>query len=249
MRVAATHGASATAVAWRLAFPLKGWSDDKVNPADEVPVVGTPLAYGIGFLVLLLVVFAGPWGASLVTVAHEGGHAVVGVLTFRGLKGFNLYEDGGGDTDFDRLYWSVSDLFMRFAGYPMPSLLGWGGADLTRRGHLETVLWLGLLLLLASFFIAANQLAIAITLIATLLVGWIALAGSPVVQAATAVTLVWWMLIGGAIDATVWLSRADGSDAAMLARRTWVPRIVWHGLWAAIAIVSLWKGGKALLAA
>ena len=67
-------------------------------------MVGTPLAYGIGFLVLLLVVFAGPWGTSLVTVAHEGGHAVVGVLTFRGLKGFNLYEDGSADTDFDRLY-------------------------------------------------------------------------------------------------------------------------------------------------
>jgi hypothetical protein len=220
-----------------------------MDSTNAVPVVGTPLAYGIGFVALLLVVFAGPWGVSLVTVAHEVGHAVVGVLTFRGLKGFNLYEDGGGDTDFDRLYWSLSDLFMRFAGYPMPSLLGWGGATLIRGGHADSVLWIGLLLLLLSFFIAANEIAITITLISALLVGWIALAGSPILQAATAAALVWWMLIGGAIYATVWLSRADGSDADILSRRTWVPRIVWHGLWALIAIVALWKGGNALLAA
>lgn len=217
------------------------------DAVNAVPIVGEPIAYGIGFAVLLLVVFTGSWAGSLVTVAHEAGHMVVAVLTFRGHRGFTLEDGGGGATPLVRYHWSISDLAVRIAGYPMPSLLGLGGAYLVGAGRPAAVLWVSALLLLGAFMAAANQLAYVVTTIAVIGVGWTALDGAVTLQSAVAVGLAWWMLIGGALDSTVRLSRGEGSDAHVLSIRTWVPRIVWHALWAAIAVVCLWNGGGRLL--
>lgn len=219
-----------------------------MDVANTVPVVGQPLAYGIGFGMLLFVVFGGSWTRSLVTVAHEGGHIMVGTLMFRGPKGFTLADGGGGATPLTKYDWSVGDLLMRFAGYPLPPLIGLGGAYLVRSGNTAGVLWAAVLLLLAAFFQAKNPLANVVTLISVLATGWAVWEGSPGVRAAVAVGLVWWMLIGGAYYSTIELSRGDGSDAHVLAARTLVPRIVWHAIWAVIGVVCLWKGARAILA-
>lgn len=219
-----------------------------MDAANAVPVIGTPLAYGLGFAVLLLVVLIRPWSDLLYVVAHEGGHIVMGLLTFRGPRGFTVDENAGGSTPLDRYHWSVSDLLTRFVGYPAPCVLGLGGAALIRAGYPASVLWISLLLLVAAFFQALELPAIVTTALFVLAVGWVAFAGSTAVQAGTAVVVVWWLLIGGALDSTIWLSRAKQSDAGVLATRTWIPPIVWHAIWAVIGIVCLWKGGRALLA-
>ncbi len=219
-----------------------------MNAANALPVVGTELAYGLGFGMLVLIVFTEVWGESLTTVAHEGGHMIMAVLTFRGHKGFHMEEDGNAGTQLVKSDWSVGDLITRFAGYPTPPLFGLGGAILIRTGNAIGALVIGLVLVVAAFFQARNSIAIAVTLLTTIGVGWVLFAGTPYVKVALATALVWWMLIGGALDSTVRLSRGQGSDAYWLARRTLVPRIVWHAIWAVIAIVCLWKGGRALLA-
>jgi hypothetical protein len=219
-------------------------SADAVN---AVPIIGEPVAYGIGLAVLLLVVFADSWACALVTVAHEAGHMVAAVVTFRQHYGFTLADGGGGATQVERRRWSIGGILVTFAGYPAPSLLGLGGAYLVVLGRPAAVLWLSLLLLCGAFLEAANALAMVVTGLAVIGVGWTAAAGGLAVQAGVAVGLVWLLLIGGAIRSTIRLSRADGSDAASLAGRTLVPRIVWHGAWAAIAVVCLWKGGGWLL--
>jgi hypothetical protein len=219
-----------------------------VDAVNAVPVVGQPLAYGIGFGVLLLVVLGDSWTRSLVTVAHEGGHIIVGALTFRGPLGFTLKDGGGGGTDFAKGHWSVGDILTTFAGYPLPPLAGLGGAYLVRGGDTAAVLWIALVLLLAAFFQAKNALANVVTVLAFLATGWAVLEGTADVKAEVAVGLVWWMLIGGAVYSSIRLGRGDDSDAHVLATRTLVPRVVWHVIWAVIGIVCLWKGGRALLA-
>ncbi len=218
-----------------------------MDAANAVPVIGTPLAYGLGFAMLIFVLLGESWSRSLVTVAHEGGHMVFMILTFRGLKGFDLEDGGGGGTDADRLHWSISDLLMRFVGYPAPCVLGLGGALLVRAGHTVSVLWISLLLLVASFTEARNLLAIVVTGLATLGVGWAVFAGGTSIQVVVAVTLVWWMLLGGAFWSTRGFFSGTG-DGTTLARRTWIPGIVWQALWFTIGVVCLWKGGRALLA-
>jgi hypothetical protein len=60
-----------------------------------LPVVGEPVAYGIGFAVLVLVAFTGGFAASLVTVTHEGGHMAMGLLTGAGVTSFTLTDKPG----------------------------------------------------------------------------------------------------------------------------------------------------------
>ena len=224
-----------------------------MNRVDAVPIIGQPVAYGLGFLILLLVVFTDSWARSLVTVAHEGGHMVMAIITGRGYSHFYLSDGGGGATDGIKAGWGIGGMAVTFVGYPMPCLLGLGGAAIIRHGHAWSVLWVALVLLLVAFFQAGSgsgeggSLAQAVVLLTFLGVGWVALNGSPYLQAAVAVGLVWWMLIGGAYWASVGLIRGEGSDAAALARATLIPRIVWHVVWALIGIFALVTGGRYLL--
>jgi hypothetical protein len=195
----------------------------------------------------VVAVLARSWAGAVVTVAHEGGHMVLGALTFRGLKGWRLEDNGNAATTFERGHWSISWIVTGFAGYAMPPLLGLGGARLVAERHPASVLWIGLVLLVATLALATNALAYTVTVLEAVGVGWAVFAGSLQVQAGVAIGLVWLLLIGGAYESTVGLSRAEGSDAAALAALTWIPRIVWHALWAAIGIVCLWIGGGLLL--
>ena len=129
-----------------------------MNATNAVPVVATPLAYGIGLIMLVVVVFTESWAGSLVTVAHEGGHIIFAVLTFRGFSGLHLHDGGGGKTTGMDTSWGV-----------------------------------------------------------------------------------------GGLRAALLLSREDGTDAYWLARRTLIPRIVWHAIWIAIAVLCLLRGGRLLL--
>jgi hypothetical protein len=163
----------------------------------------------LGFLILVLVVFTDSWARSLVTVAHEGGHMVMAIITGRGYSHFFLSDGGGGATKGIKAGWGIGDMAVTFVGYPMPCLLGLGGAAIIRHGHAWSVLWVALVLLLVTFFQAGSGsdeggwLAQVVVLLAFLGVGWVALNGSPYLQAAVAVGLVWWMLIGGAYWASV----------------------------------------------
>jgi hypothetical protein len=214
---------------------------------NAVPVVGQPLAFGIGLVVLLLVVLTGTWAGSLVTVAHESGHMIGALLTLRDHDGFQLQDDGSAFTLVSRPRWSFGGLIAAFAGYPMPPLLGLGGATVIAGGNAWAVLWSALALLLWAFMQARNALANVVTLLASIGVGWVALAGNPELKAGIAVGLVWLMLIGGAFDSTTRLSRAAKSDAEYMSRWTLVPRIAWHGVWALIGLVCLWFGAGRLL--
>jgi hypothetical protein len=202
---------------------------------------------------LVLVVFTDSWARSLVTVAHEGGHMVMAIITGRGYSHFYLNDGGGGGTRGINTEWGIGDMAVTFVGYPMPCILGLGGAAVIRHGQTWSVLLAALILLLVAFFQAGSgsveggPLAQAVVLLAFLGVGWVALNGGPYLQVVVAVGLVWWMLIGGAYWASVGLSRGEGSDAAVLARTTLIPGVVWHVLWALIGTYALLVGGRYLL--
>ena len=210
-----------------------------------VPVVGAPVVAGAGFVALLILVFTGPWGRSLVTVAHEGGHMVASVLTLRGFRHFRLEPNADGATTVSDGSWGVGDLITRLSGYLFPSLLGLGGAAVLAGGNAWGILAIAALLLFASFLYASGALANTITALAlagVLLALW---RGSAVLQTSLAVGAVWLLLIGGFIDSTR-MSRRFPSDAYWMARRTWIPALVWQTFWVTVAIVSLYAGGRLL---
>jgi hypothetical protein len=215
-----------------------------------IPVVGEPVAFGIGFLVLVLVAFAGGVADSLVTVVHEGGHMVTALLFGQSVVSLKLEgkEDrveaettrtraGGGVR--------VSDIVIKFIGYPAPPLAGLGGAYVIADGNAWGVLAIGVVLLLAVLLVESNALATVIILLALGGLIWAILAGGPRIQAAVAVGLVWLLLIGGLRRIVLDGTRAD--DAIELSGWTWIPRFVWVGLWLIIGVISLWVGARVIL--
>jgi hypothetical protein len=140
---------------------------------------------------------------------------------------------------------SASNIFISFAGYAMPPLIGLGGAYAVADSNAWGVLWVAILLLAAVLLTKTNALARAITGLALGGVFWAAVAGSTAIKAAVAAGLVWLMLIGGFWDTIVY--GANSGDADDLSRITWIPRIVWGALWFVLALVCLWRGGRLLL--
>ena len=108
------------------------------------------------------------------------------------------------------------------------------------------MLVVGVVLLLAVLLIPEiNPFALAVTGLLLAGILWALIAGVPGVQVALAVGLVWLMLIGGLESVLVRNTKSD--DVHKLTEYTWIPRVVWFAAWPAIAVVSLWVGGRVLL--
>ncbi len=210
-------------------------------------VAGQPVVHITGFVVLLLVAFTGTWVGSLVTVAHEGGHVIVAVLTGRGPSGFAVGEGKGGGATVFTGGWGAGLILVYLAGYLTPPLVGLAGANLVLAGQSWSLLWASLLLLLGAYFQARGLFTNLIVLLAGGGIGWVAVQGGSELQAGVAVALVWLMLLGGVTSLVGQGFGKEGSDAAQLARYTLIPRIVWVALFWFVAIVCLWVGGRRLL--
>ena len=90
------------------------------------------------------------WTRTVVTIAHEGGHALVAVLAGRGLTGIRLHPDTSGVTVSTGARRGPGLVLTFLAGYPAPSLLGLGGALLVADGRPRLMLWIAVGLLVRS---------------------------------------------------------------------------------------------------
>ena len=132
-----------------------------------------------------------------------------------------------------------------FAGYVTPPLLGFGAAALVDAGKVVPLLWIVVLLLVLALLKAEREWTTFVVLLFATASGYVALYGTPVLQAAIATGVVWLLLFGGA-RAAAQSGTGDGSDAAQLAHDTLVPRILWKAVFVTVAIVCLWKGFRLL---
>ncbi len=205
------------------------------------------MAFGIGLVVLVLVAYTGSLADSLVTVTHEGGHMLTNLLTGRGVERFTLddmgYRVDGATYSVDPGGW-ISRVIVVFSGYATPPLAGLAGAYVIADGNSWGVLWIGIVLLAAALLVADGTTALVITGVALAGVIWAAIAGSASVQAAVAVGLVWLLLIGGVQQV---VADKGGDDGSKISGLTLIPSAVWFGIWLAIAVISLWVGGRVLL--
>jgi Peptidase M50B-like len=203
---------------------------------------------------LAVVVNTGSWRVTgkVITIAHEGGHALVSVLSGRRLDGIRLHADSSGVTYSRGKRAGPGLVLTAAAGYVMPSLLGAGAAWLLAARHLTAMLWLALVLLAATFLAVRNlfgALAVLVTAGAVFAVSYYA---TPAVQAGFAYLAVWFLLFGG-IRPVLELARgrrrrwARGSDADQLARLTGAPAGLWITLFVLVAFAAL-LAGAALLA-
>ncbi|WP_329014826.1 M50 family metallopeptidase [Streptomyces sp. NBC_01601] len=189
---------------------------------------------------------------NAITIAHEGGHGLIALVTGRKLTAIRLHSDTSGLTVSRGRPYGIGMILTAAAGYTAPSLLGLGGAALLAAGRITLLLWVATALLLAMLVMIRNAygvLTVVLTGGAFLLVSWLA---GPQVQAAFAYAVVWFLLLGGVrppfeLQAKRRRGGAGDSDADQLSRLTHVPAGLWLFLFHAVSLCSLIGGGQWLL--
>lgn len=184
------------------------------------------------------------WTRTVVTIAHEGGHALVAVLAGRGLTGIRLHPDTSGLTVSTGARSGPGLVFTFLGGYPAPSLLALGGAWLVAADLAQLMLWIALGLLAATLIHVRNVYGVVAVLATGAAVAAVAWWGSDRLQDGFAAALCWFLLFGG-LRAVRELQRGrrrrrDGrTDADMLAHLTGVGGGIWAGLFWLITGVAV----------
>ena len=206
-------------------------------------------------LALIIVGHHGMWRLSrtVVTIAHEGGHAIIAVLTGRRLTGIRLHSDTSGVTVSVGRPTGPGMVLTAAAGYLAPSLVGLVAAGLLGFGWARELLWSAIVALVATLVYLRNVYGVLAVLVTGAGVGVVAWYGSAQLQAAFGAAAAWFLLLGG-LRAVRELGRTRrrqirfgayslDSDADQLARLTGLPAWLWIGLFTVFALGALALGG------
>ena len=219
------------------------------QPAPEPAVV---VAVALVALALVLVPRAWSLTRHVVTISHEGGHALVAVLTGRRLMGIRLHADTSGVTLSRGKPTGPGMVAMLAAGYLAPAVAGLGAALLLASGHSLALLWLAvgwLSLMLLQIRNAYGLLVLLVCGVGAGLASWY-LSGTTLSLLAYLLT---WVLLLAAPKPVLELMRqrrrgqARGSDVDQLARLTRVPALLWEMLFLLANLAGLAVGVFVLL--
>jgi hypothetical protein len=222
--------------------------------STPVPDLPTELLLATAFAALVLVAAPALWQRTrhVVTIAHEGAHGLVAVVSGRRLSGIRLHSDTSGLTVSAGRPTGPGMVLTLLAGYVGPGLFGLGAAALLATGHAVGLLW-ALLALLALLLV---QIRNWYGLWSVLVTGGLLFAATwwlpPDGQVLVAATATWFLLLA-APRAVVELQKvrrrrgSPNSDADQLARLTRVPALVWVGVFLVVDVGALLLGGAWLL--
>jgi hypothetical protein len=230
---------------------------ERVSGSQPLPPAWVVAATGVA--ALLIVLNSESWRAAgkVITIAHEGGHALVSVLSGRRLDGIRLHADGSGVTHSRGRRHGPGLVATATAGYVTPSLLGAGAAALLAGRHQTAMLWLALVLLAATFLAVRNAFGAVAVLATAAAVFAVSYFASAAVQAGFAYLAAWFLLLGG-VRPVLELTRRPTSrrrarvrvsDADQLARLTGVASGVWVTLFVVVSVAALAVGARLLIPA
>jgi Peptidase M50B-like len=195
------------------------------------------------------------WTRTVVTIAHEGGHALVAVLAGRGLTGIRLHADTSGVTTSRGRAGGLGLVLTFLAGYPAPAVLGMVGALLVATDRAAASLWLVVVLLVATLLQVRNAYGVVSVLVTGAVVGAVAWWGDATLQGAFAAAMAWFLLFG-ALRSVRELQHGrrrgvprfgDESDADVLERLTGLPGGMWAALFWFAAVVAVITGAWVLV--
>jgi hypothetical protein len=197
-------------------------------------------------LALAIVATSRVWliARTVVTIVHEGGHALAALATGQRLAGIRLYRNTAGETRTAGHPGGAGVVLTAAAGYPAPALLGLGAAALLTIGHLTAMLLLSLLLLAGVAIAVRNAYGVLAVLVTAAGIAAVCLYAPARVQAGFGYALTWFLLLG-AVRPVIELARQrhryrdERTDADQLARLTPVPGWAWVTIFGLTAIAAL----------
>lgn len=177
----------------------------------------------------------------VVTVVHELGHGLVGVLCGRRFTGFVLRGDMSGHAVTVGPARGAGRVLSTWAGYPAPAVVGALLVRAAGTGWAPTTLGAAVLVLVVSLVrVRSGYTALVMVALtaATAALWWWA---SAAVQAAVLLGVGLFLLVGAWRHLGALLgSRSPGSDAAVLATLTRVPRWCWILSFAVVLGLATW---------
>ncbi|HEY3143218.1 MAG TPA: M50 family metallopeptidase [Acidimicrobiales bacterium] len=220
---------------------------DKLDPSSTLVVV-------TGVCAMVVVVQQAAWrlARGVVTIVHEGGHAVAALMSGRRLTGIRLHSDTSGVTLSIGKPTGPGMVATVAAGYVSPSLVGLAGVGLLAMDQVTVMLWAGTALLLGMLLMIRNLYGALSLLVTGAALVAISLYASAELQAAFGYGIVWFLLLGGVRpvgELYVTRRRLPGrrTDADQLARITHLPATMWVLLFALTTLGALAAGGWLLL--
>jgi Peptidase M50B-like len=209
-----------------------------VLPGSTATVIGLA-AFGV-------VVFDVSWLVvrHVAVLAHEGAHALTGLLLFRPVRGIELRPDGTGRAAVEAAG-GLRSVPIALSGYLGPSGFGLGAAKLIELRDTPVVLYLVLVLLAVLLVGLRRSFGLIIVLAAGGIVFGIARYAPVHVQLVSAYSVTWLLLLSGV--RRVVEAGLGSDDGIRLQGVTRLPRALWFGFWLAAALAAAAEGARLLI--
>lgn len=203
-------------------------------------------------LVALLVNEVANVTRHLVTLLHEGGHAIVALAAGRSLHGIRLHSDASGVSVSRGRPTGPGMVATLLAGYLTPPLVGLVGAFAVPAGWSNAYLWAVVAICGGMLLQIRNLHGLWVVVASATTIGLVTWFGSDAVRAALAATLAVFLLLSGPWGMVeLWRARrrsdSGRSDIDQLAAITVLPADAWWLVMAGITVAVVWLGGTNLL--
>lgn len=223
----------------------------KALTTQEIPALEWRLlALALGCVLMLNPFW--PLTRNLMTIAHEGGHALVGILCGRRLHAIKLHTDTSGVTVSSGKPHGLGMILTVAVGYIAPSLLALCLTALLNAGYVALA-YLFMLLCLAGMFLMIRNLWGLVTVIPSgLAVFAITAYLSPAAQAFGLLIIIGFLSIGGfrpilELQLHRMAGRGEGSDADQLKELTHIPGELWVSIFALISFMAAYSSLSMLI--
>jgi hypothetical protein len=216
-------------------------------PGTQAPLPGAEAALvGLAALAVVIIPFLWPLVEHFNVMAHEGAHAVVGSVMGFGIKSVKLDMESRGATDYHRApETGLRRTLTRFVGYLGPSGFGLCAAKLIEAGHVVTVLWVAIVLLVLLLFVIRKSFAIVSVPAVIALLAFVTRHAYNGLEELIVYGMTWLLLLSGVRVAVA--HGAGAGDAGNLSRTTHIPSQIWALLWLAGTVMAVAVGGKWLV--
>jgi Peptidase M50B-like len=205
----------------------------------------TALVVATLFLGLLAALFW-PLTRYVITVAHEGSHAIFGSATGGKVSAIKLHPSGDGETSV-----GGNDVFTGLMGYVGPPLFGILGATMLANGvSPDVVLWVSFALVVLILFQIRNMFGWFAVVVLGCVLFLVGRYGTATGRAVFAYTWVWFLLLGGFVQNALHNVGPNWSgDANNLRKWAKLPRGFWGLLFWLVTLAGMIYGGGILLGA
>jgi hypothetical protein len=220
------------------------WTQPTLPPGTLAPLPGAVAALiGLAALAVVMIPFLWLLVEQFDTMAHEGAHALVATTMGFTVDRVELDMDSNGVTYYAKpLVPGLRSTLTGFVGYLGPSAFGLCAAKLIETGHVVTVLWIAVILLVLLALLIRKSFGMISVPAAIVVLALVMHYDHDGLEEVVVYGMTWLLLLSGVRSAAS--HGIHAGDADILSDITPVPRLIWALLWLGGTLLAVVIGGK-----